>query len=296
MNKRKVQVLLSTYNGEKYLSQQLESLLQQENVDLKILIRDDGSSDKTLQIIEKYAISNSNIKYYTGENIGFAKSFWDLIKNADQCEYYAFCDQDDIWLPNKLSVAIERLEMYAEKVPALYTSNVSCIDSVGKKINVSPFEGGVLDVYESFKRSILPGCTFVFNKAAQKLYCEYDGRMYAHDWTAYVITNVFGKIYYDNFTYIKYRLHEHNTIGVENKGKYLKERFFRFFKKSSRIRMLFAHDFYDTFAYKIEDEELKKDIFLLGNYSKNLIYKIKMIKNKKFTGVIFKFYILIDRI
>ena len=97
----KIQVLMSTYNGEKYLKEQIESILNQEKVEVNILIRDDGSCDKTLKIIKELS-KNPKISYYEGKNIGPAKSFMDLVnKSGDKFNYYAFADQDDIWMPNK---------------------------------------------------------------------------------------------------------------------------------------------------------------------------------------------------
>ena len=94
----KILILMSTYNGEKYLSEQLNSLLLQENVNIKILIRDDGSTDNTHKILNFYSSNYPNISWYTGENKGPALSFMDLLFNAPESDYYAFCDQDDVWL------------------------------------------------------------------------------------------------------------------------------------------------------------------------------------------------------
>ena len=98
----KVQVLLSTYNGEKYLQEQIESIIRQEDVEISLLIRDDGSCDKTIEIIENLKRKNSNIIYYSGNNLGPARSFMDLINKSGNFDYYAFSDQDDVWKSKKL--------------------------------------------------------------------------------------------------------------------------------------------------------------------------------------------------
>ena len=98
----KLIVLLSTYNGEKYLREQLNSLVKQILRPDQILIRDDGSSDATMDIIKYYADSYKFIKYYQGENLGAAKSFMELINKAEEADYYALCDQDDVWFEDKL--------------------------------------------------------------------------------------------------------------------------------------------------------------------------------------------------
>ena len=104
-NKNTVTVFMSTYNGEKYLEQQIESILHQEHVKVKLFIRDDGSKDNTIKILRKYS-KLSNIHVIYGDNIGYAKSFLKIIENNEYTSYYSFSDQDDIWLPNKLHEAI----------------------------------------------------------------------------------------------------------------------------------------------------------------------------------------------
>ena len=98
---------MSTYNGEQYLEQQIVSVLNQENCEVELLIRDDGSTDKTMDIIRKYS-SLYNVDYYCDYNLKSAKSFMHLLNNCDKkYDYYAFCDQDDVWDKDKLCIAIQ---------------------------------------------------------------------------------------------------------------------------------------------------------------------------------------------
>ena len=106
----KVCVLMSTYNGEKYLKEQLDSILNQNSIIVDILIRDDGSTDKTLNILDEYNKKYNNIRYYTGENLKSAKSFLDLLFTAGEYDYYSFSDQDDVWDRDKLLVAVSKLK------------------------------------------------------------------------------------------------------------------------------------------------------------------------------------------
>lgn len=103
-----VAVLMATYNGERFLREQLDSLLNQKDVTVKILVRDDNSKDSTVSILEEYK-SKSLLQWYTGEHLGVEKNFLDLLRHAPEADYYAFCDQDDVWDDNKLSVAINHL-------------------------------------------------------------------------------------------------------------------------------------------------------------------------------------------
>lgn len=295
--KSNVQILMSTYNGEKYLSKQLETLLNQKNVNLDILIRDDGSKDSTKEIINDYMKKYSNITYIVGKNLGYAKSFWDLIKNADlNYDYYAFCDQDDIWEENKLDAAISLLKNEDNSIPLLYTSRVVSVDNNMNILNENTFEENrVLNVYESFQKSIVPGCVFVFNKAALVLLKKYDGFLESHDWATYIIVSSFGKVIYDNNSYIKYRIHENNTIGKNTKLQSLIKKIKRFFRKSKKTRSKFAHDFYNTYSNDIPSE-LCKNIKYLAFYDKNLKYKLLLLCSKKFKGLMFKIYVLLNRV
>ena len=109
LESEKVQILLSTYNGEKYLEELIISLLDQEYSNLSILIRDDGSVDRTVEILKKYE-NNNNISIIFGENLGVVDSFFELIKNADaEAEFVAFCDQDDLWEQSKIFRAVNIL-------------------------------------------------------------------------------------------------------------------------------------------------------------------------------------------
>ena len=120
-------VMLSSYNGEKYIKEQIDSILAQKiDGEMILLVRDDGSTDETKQILNEYRSKYNNISWYTGDNLKAAKSFWDLVNSAPDADYYAFCDQDDVWYPDKLVRAINALEK--EAIPALYASNVVVVD------------------------------------------------------------------------------------------------------------------------------------------------------------------------
>ena len=104
---RNILVLMSTYNGEKYLKEQIDSILAQKNVEVTIQVRDDGSTDGTIRILEEYQ-KCGKLNWYSSTNMGPAKSFLDLVYNAPlKYDYYAFCDQDDYWKEDKLYKAIE---------------------------------------------------------------------------------------------------------------------------------------------------------------------------------------------
>lgn len=294
----KVLVLMSTYNGEKYLREQLDSILEQRNVDISILIRDDGSCDNTIDIIKEYQNKYSKIELYCEKNVGYAMSFWNLIKKAKtEFDYYAFCDQDDIWLKDKIFAATKMIEKNKKDEEAiLYTSRVISINNNKEIINENTFNTSrVINVYESLQRSIIPGCVFVFNRKALEILKKYDGFMESHDWATYCIINTLGKVIYDENSYIHYRIHGNNAIGIENKWSVFKKRVKRFFGKSKCVRSIFAKDFYNIYREDISEEYLDS-IKQLAYYKEKLKNKFGLLFNRNYRGVVFKIYIVLNRV
>ncbi len=124
----KLIVLLSAYNGEKYIREQLDSLLAQSLCGVEIFVRDDGSTDRTRGILEEYR-EQGMLSWIAGENLGPSQSFWQLLRNCDDADYYAFCDQDDVWDPDKLEVAVQALQQLDPVNPALYCGDVRVTDA-----------------------------------------------------------------------------------------------------------------------------------------------------------------------
>lgn len=207
-------VLLSTYNGEKYLSELLNSVLNQKYVQIDILVRDDGSKDGTLKILNEY--ENDNIRVYCGKNLRPARSFLDLIYQApDYYEYYAFCDQDDVWKDKKISSAIDCIKNI--NGPALYSGAVEVVDEnlefIRKSASDNTFSNPLYDILMYGT----PGCTFVFNRELMIKLKEYQPESVSmHDsWVSFVCLAVGGQFYSDQNAYILYRQHEANVLGAQ---------------------------------------------------------------------------------
>ena len=212
---KRVQILLSTYNGETYLRAQLESFLDLENINsCRILIRDDGSTDGTRNILEEYR-TKSNFQIVCGKNWGTTKSYEWLIRNSDpSCDYFAFSDQDDVWLPQKLSIAIEALEQLSGQTPALFGSRTCVTDQALHPIGVSvPLKRGT-SFYNAMVQNVLPGHTQVFNRALWTLLAE-RGLYGAHvvDWWVYLAASGLGKVVFSNAVTVLHRQHDSNSIG-----------------------------------------------------------------------------------
>lgn len=292
-------VLLSTYNGEKFLGEQLDSLLTQdlESVDysLKIFVRDDGSKDKTCDILQEYCQKYPNIfSVVCGENLGFAKSFSYLIKNAPDADFYALCDQDDVWLPSKLKNGILALEKRGrEFAPNLYATNTKVVNAQLKETHkdTKPF---LKEDCSHFKESIIlsniAGCTMIFNNALRDLYRRIPSEnIWAHDYTLGVLANCFGNMIYDENPQILYRQHGNNVFGsgkgIGKMWKSMKNCFkYQFngvvYREACNLRYLFFDEL---------PEDKKEFIFLLTDYKFNKKSKKKLRKYIK-THVKSKFH------
>lgn len=216
-----ITVYLSSYNGEKFLDKQIDSILNQRDVLVNLVIRDDGSSDKTCELLKQYR-SEKRITILKGKNLGYAKSFLSMVKSDrnEISDYYAFSDQDDIWLPQKLKCGIKQLQHIPQDVPALYVSALQRVDENLNKLDKQNFPHLILSLGAEFTRHRLAGCTFVFNKCMKRL-LERSGNLAdicSHDALATMIClSCGGKVIYDSNSYILFRRHDHNT-SVDGKG------------------------------------------------------------------------------
>ena len=215
----KVAVLLSTYNGSKYIKEQIDSILSQEGINIDIYIRDDGSTDETINIISEY--KSNNIFLTEGENIGVGNSFMEMIYTVPKLyDYYAFSDQDDIWLNDKLDKAIKLLE---NNRALLYASNQRCVDKKGDEIGLryGANEKIHLDIISILQKNMIAGCTMVMSGKLINLLCKNKPsdellKNRIHDVWVAAVASICGNIVYDNNSYILYRQHE-NNVGVPNK-------------------------------------------------------------------------------
>lgn len=277
-------ILLSTYNGEKYISEQLDSVLKQKGVDnLEIIIRDDGSTDDTISIIETYMNRNANIKLIKGNNVGCDESFNILanyVLNNYSADYYAFCDQDDVWKSDKLKVALEILSKYDQTKPNLYFSNLTLVDSNLKQPQELYKPDEVINIREmTFIRLFIFACTSVFNRKALEYYCTPKKNNCGHDHWIFVICSLLGNVYYDSSSHILYRQHDNNVSGKKERGFKLQLLRLRSLIKGKVKGHLFeelANQFVDSFGQMIRSEDLKL-IHLLQTYRYKITSKVKLL-------------------
>ena len=214
-----VAILMATFNGERFLSEQLESLQAQTFSNWRLYVSDDGSSDSTKEIIKRYQAlwGAKKIKYRDGPQKGFAHNFLSLACDPEiNADYYAFCDQDDVWLPEKLKVAVEHImssntsdQVYAYGGRTIYT------DEKLKPIGISPLFVHPRTFRNALIQSIAGGNTMVFNQATKTL-LEKVGMVPtpSHDWWLYqLVTGVGGIVFYDQRPQVLYRQHSHALVG-----------------------------------------------------------------------------------
>lgn len=216
---------MSTYCGERYLDQQIESIFRQEGVDVYLVVRDDASSDRTREILqEQQARYPDRLFWYSGENMGVGSSFMDCLYTAAEkhpdADYFAFADQDDFWLSQKLIRGIELLEANAKGM-ALYASNQIVADEnlrqQGLRFQKAPDYG----YGQILRGNVLSGCTFVMNAAFVHFLSEEENRPSRellrnriHDVWTLEIAALFGTVCYDENSYILYRQHGDNVVGA----------------------------------------------------------------------------------
>lgn len=233
----KVIVLLSTYNGERYLTEQLESLVAQKDVDVEILVRDDGSKDATVAMLDEWQEKGA-LSWYTSANLGPGKSFIHLLQTAAPGNYYAFCDQDDVWLPEKLSVTMDKMRaVEAENPgkPVIIHTDMNVVDESLNIIHDSFWRSSGLrpDILRTFPYlctcNSVNGCTIVMNSMARELilekYVEHD--IIIHDViSALTVAYHGGIIDYVETPTVLYRQHSSNVVGAMeySKTRAIKER------------------------------------------------------------------------
>ncbi len=230
-------ILLSTYQGEKYLATQLDSIISQSYTDWTLVIRDDGSRDGTLALIKTYAEIESRIHLLSDNlgNIKPAKSFAALMHYAltRNENYIFFCDQDDVWQPNKLALQVNLLNdmqaQYGNTMPLLIHSDLSVVDQRLQTIHPSFLR------FEKISRNtqaplntllinnFVTGCTMGINRALLNIVTPVPDDIIMHDWWCALCASAMGKIAFLNEASVLYRQHSHNSIGSQGFYGKLKE-------------------------------------------------------------------------
>lgn len=234
-----VTVMLCTFNGERFLAEQLDSIAGQTHARWSVVVSDDGSSDGTIDILRDYQTrwGRDRLNIVSGPRKGFAKNFMSVTCGLELAsDYYAWGDQDDMWHENKIEKALEWIKTVPDNVPALYCGRTETVTVDGLSIGQSPLFGRPPSFSNSLVQSIAGGNTMVFNRAALKILKDAgnDFPIVSHDWWVYlVVCGVGGLVHYDENPYVRYRQHGNNLVG-SNTG---------FFSRLKRMRMILSGRF-----------------------------------------------------
>ncbi len=270
----KVLVLMSTWNGELFLKAQLESIFAQMfDGSLHLLVRDDGSNDSTLDLLDSY--QNASITVVRGKNIGAKASFLELIRMAQNIEvdFYALSDQDDVWDQDKIACAINCIRHMNS--PALYCSSVEIVSQ-----DLSHLSNYIHPGDRSFPSTLLcnyvTGCTSLFNRALlEKIRFPSDpGYILMHDWWLGLTASAIGEVFYDDHSHIKHRQHGGNHVGITRGLRGLIRRFTMVFHASKiTSRVTQSQSFAEAYNGKLS-EFSERELHQFLRQSRSLISRL----------------------
>lgn len=263
-----IDILLTTYNGEKYLSEQIDSIIKQSRSDWNLLIRDDGSNDQTLKIISQY------IEYYpdkilhiidTDKNLGVTRNFERLMEHSTS-PYLMFCDQDDIWLPDKIEKSLLKIQEMEEQYGAttsmlVYTDLAVCnekgivtADSFWKHQGGNPTIP--LDLAKALVQNNATGNTFIFNRVLREQALPFSPDAVMHDWWVALTALYLGKIDYLSTQTILYRQHNRNVSGIKGKNILPMIRKLPRYCKTLRHNLQQAESFLERFQHRLHPKQI----------------------------------------
>ncbi len=276
--KKSIAILLATHNSEEYLCHQLDSLFKQTYNNFSLIISDDSSSDTTLSLIDEYMKNHKNISLIkSDEPLKSAQAnFWFLLKNAPQCDYYMFCDHDDIWEETKIELTLEKmLEIEDPSRPALVHSDLYVVDKAVNILSSSMFSMQKLPKEQPLQSALIQnnvtGCTVMINSSLRSLALKKENteNMLMHDWYLSILSLATGTVGFVDKPLIYYRQHGNNEVGAKDAGKlsYILKKAFDFNKNSKSIKNTYiqAQDIALTFK-----DDLNENYEIINAFGENL--------------------------
>ena len=275
---KNITVVMSTFNGSKCVVRQLNSIFNQKDVFVTCLVRDDGSTDSTLDILNSYVPSKGKLIITKGENVGWEHSFMLALKESPDNDYYAFADQDDVWFADKLINGIKKIDEFTENdVAIMYHCN---------KISVTE---DMKPLFHQVKRTAIPlnrqnamvqeyaqGCSIIMNKKAKQLVTSYlPQNRIAHDFWCGLICYLFGNVIYDNIPQFYHISYGNNASGEGHLiGSWL-SRFKSFFSGNTVYYMPYS-DLEEGFKRRLTDSDLEF-LYRVKTYKKSLKNKLSLL-------------------
>ena len=224
----KINIVLSTYNGAKFLAEQIESIQKQTFTDWQLLIRDDGSIDETPQIIKQFVAADKRIKFINAdkrENFGVIKNFFTLVK-FEAADYYFFSDQDDVWLPNKMATMLDEAAKHDQAKPLMVYMDLSVVDqnlvvTQPSMIRSQSHHANTTLLAELTENTVTGGVAMINHALAEKWVDTDDIVM--HDWYLALLATATGKLVYIDKPGELYRQHDNNVLGARTLRKRLQK-------------------------------------------------------------------------
>lgn len=222
-SRNRVAILLCTFNGAPHLLAQLESIRLQTWTNWSLWISDDGSSDATLAVVDDFMRRHGDLEVHVlqGPRQGFAANYMSLIGHGGiQAGFFAFCDQDDIWLPGRLAASVQGLSTGGDPgLPGLYCARTRYIDEHGRVTGESRPAPAMCTFERALAHNVCGGNTMLINEAARALMQKVPAAaVAAHDWLAYLlVTGAGGFVVWDPRIFVQYRQHADNAMG-ENRS------------------------------------------------------------------------------
>ena len=277
-----VDILMATYNGEKYLKEQLESILNQTYTNIRLLINDDCSTDKTIEILKEYEQKDNRIYVqYNKENLGSIKNFENLLSRVEN-KYFMLADQDDVWMPQKVEKSLDKITK--ENADLVFT-DLEAVDENLKTITPSVvrymgFKKNI-DKYNDYKlvflRNCVTGCTIISKKELIKKYIPIPNKEpMVHDWWMALMIAQDGKLAFLDEPTIKYRQHGKNQLGIFGMKNYI-QKFDEYREKYINLKI-------DQFKIYLENKEMFTNKKLIELSQKAVIY-LNNIKTKKYINI-----------
>ena len=257
----KIDILLATYNGSKYLSEQIDSLINQTYKNINIIVRDDGSTDNTVEIIEEYEKKDSRVRLLSDNlgNLGFVRNFEELMKNSTS-EYLMFSDQDDIWYNNKVETSYKRIKAIEEKngksCPILVHTNSKIMNYETRTKSLFISDCAKNSSFEnSFFNFFVQGSTMLINGSLKREALPFSKEVYLHDRYLHLIAEFIGIRSYIDVPTMDYRQHSNNEIG--SRGTNIIKRLIssRYFNQNDKILFYYLHNHYKN---SVEDYKIEK--------------------------------------
>lgn len=272
----RIGIIMATYNGEKYLREQIESILSNTYTDWHLTICDDGSTDATDSIINEYVMKYPDkiTGHKNQKNLGVMYNFLQGVLD-NTADYYMFCDQDDVWLKDKIKITYEKMldmeKQWGSDIPISIFTDATLVDQDLNVLHSSFFKTSNLDVRKIDLPHILMenkllGCTVMCNNKTKEMLDKLPDTMRMHDWWIGILTASFGKIGYVPTQTILYRQHSHNVVGGQGKKEYIKNRIHSLNKQKEVLRLTEkqAECFYEIYKNRLSKENGK----IIYNFSR----------------------------